>query len=362
MSTKADSRHRRIAGIQSWIAGALLALVALFTGTAAIDQTIQNREAVAAHQKAERRAEFWREVAGTRRPNSTSASDTLAADLRDLLGRVDSTATSLPRGIGDFRSGFDLFGGVESELGMHPFSSNGQLSAEMRQKLLTIKRGAVEQLISEELAANPVHGLTLTPLHMPVIIWLGIVYLGGGTFAAAWAIRKDRKDHSYTAQELNWRNTGGTPADTYKLISKTISPAYFLVWLPLRGKLGKDYEDALKEIGLFESFQTVKQALRRVDELPYEDQADAKAKLEELLDQINEQVGNHLGSDRFFQRKQADAVKTNIDEVIDTIGTDLRLRSEARREVDAVTNPPDLRVVPDESSDDTPHQRRRRHG
>lgn len=329
----AQERHKRILGRQAKLAGAIWGVFLTITTLLGGVQTFQNHQAEASVASAEQRSNFWRIISGDEAPSSTRVNDTFATTLRDNLGKIDPGATSLPKEITDFRAGVNEYGGIQSELGFNPFDSTGQscdvcggLSADMQDKLLQIKQGRVDQVIQSEVTANQPQGYNLAPAGLPLIAWFGMVYLGTGTFALVMAVRKDCLENDYTSSELDWSTNGGFSADRYKKYSKAISPAYFLVVLPLSKKKGASYDQLLENIGMTDDEQEIRELITATDRLPESERAEARGKLEFLLDEIQKQVRNHVGSDRTFRETEADRVRSDVQAAVDDISERLAIR------------------------------------
>lgn len=335
----AHQRHKRILGRQAKLAGVIWGVVLSITTLLGGVQTFQNHQAQASVASAEKRSNFWRIISGDEAPSSTRVNDTFATTLRDDLGKIDPSATSLPKEITDFRAGVNEYGGIQSELGFNPFDGTGQscdvcggLSTEMRDKLLLIKQGRVDQVIQSEVTANQPQGYSLAPAGLPLIAWFGMVYLGAGTFALIMAVRKDCLENDYTSAELDWSTNTGFTEDRLKKFSKAISPGYFLVALPLMKKRGDDYEGLVDRIGMTDDVKELKELLRAVDALPEQEREATRAQLEKLYEEILMQVRNNVGSDRVFVESEADEIRQRVQMAIDKISLTLEVRSDVLNE------------------------------
>lgn len=329
----ARERHKRILGRQAKVAGAIwgvfLAITTLLGGV----QTFQNHQAETSVASAEQRSNFWRIISGDEPPSSTRVNNTFATDLRNSLGKINPEATSLPKEITEFRAGVNEYGGIQSEIGFNPFDSTGQscevcggLSATMQDKLLLIKQGHVEQVIQSEVTASQPKGYNLAPVGLPLIAWFGMVYLGVGTFALVMAVRKDCLENDYTSSELDWSTNTGFSADKLKKYSRLISPGYFLVVLPLSKKKGASYDQLLETVGMTDDEHEIRELIAATDRLPESERTEARGKLEFLLDEIQKQVRNHVGSDRTFKETEADRVRTDVQAAVEDISERLAIR------------------------------------
>lgn len=350
----AQRRHSRITKLQAKIfgviAGGLLALTVAFGGI----QAVQNHEASQATASAEIRAEFWQVVAGDKAPQSATSANKLAVNLRDSLGTIDSTATELPEAIQSFAAGPSDYPGINEELGINAFNDQGlscsdcgPLDGYIQNQLLEIKQGNVQQVASTELSNAPkVDGLHLTPLGMPIIAWVSIVYLAGGAASLMAAVRIDSRRNDYNRVLLDWKKDGGSSADPYKKISKAISPGYFLAVLPLQNKFGKDMSDILREVNLLEDDITLDAFLKQVEALPPGSTRDQlRNMLEELKSGIDEQVSNYLGRDRDFANMEAQALSNRVGEITKAIADKLEARASAHRELNSGVSEPSQRTI-----------------
>ena len=101
----ARERHKRIFGRRARIAGIIWGAVLMVTAVLGGVQTFDNHQANASVASAEQRSNFWRIISGDEAPSSTRVNNTFATDLRDQLGSINPNATTLPKGITEFRAG-----------------------------------------------------------------------------------------------------------------------------------------------------------------------------------------------------------------------------------------------------------------
>ncbi len=300
-------RHKRIASLQARVlaivVGVLVSLTAMSGIKQAYDHHVSNNQA----ETVARRNEFWQIIARQKSPNASNVKNSFAITLRDKLGEQDSKAVTLPREIEEFRAGPNAFGGIESELGFVPFDNTGQqcticgsLSSDMKTKLLQIKQGNLSTVLGQEEATIGDVSWHLTPYDMNMLLWLAFVYTGSTIGAIMFAVRRDSHNHNYRASLLDWQYDGGSQADTYRRLSKQVSPLYFMTVLPLQRKLSKEktHAEVLEAIGLASSDAKLRSALTQIDALPLSQQDDLEVVrqrelIESLLDQIDHQVNNY---------------------------------------------------------------------
>lgn len=347
-----NRRHKRLLRLQSKIAGTIFGAILGITAISGITQGVDQVKQTSAHSQAEQRADFWRVVASEKPASSTSVDQTLATELSRRLGPPEASATALPQEINDFEAGANRYGSIEKHLGFDPFDNSGKscvecgpLNSYMKSKLLQIKQGNVNQVINTELIDTESDAIQLTPFGLPNLVWFGFVYLGGGMVALVLAIRKDARENGYRQQELNWSNTGGTRADHYKRLSKLISPLYFYTVLPLRHRQGKDYDEALRQTGLYADYQELQGFLADTKQLPAGERDQVIDELSQLLDKIHAQVRNYVGDELVFVENDAERLRKQIATALPRISENLDMRESAHRELDQIDKLPDLNEI-----------------
>lgn len=302
---EAPRRHKRIATLQAKILAGIADILMALTAASGAYQVVENSQANETATLIENRAEFWKVVAGEQAPNASNVQTKLAIELRDELGAKSVQVTKLPSGIEEFRAGANEFGGIEDRIGLNPFEAGalkcetcGSLSTEMMGKLLFIKQGKLDQVLSAEQAAVQTdRGLNLTPFDLSLPLWIGLTYVTATTAALVIAIRVDARRNGYKSNMLSWRYEGGSSSDPYRRISRRLSPLYVPIVLKLERRFdkSKDGEEVLTVINLSESRQKLLQALGIIRELPQSSQRDPKViaqkeLIQRLLGEIDEQV------------------------------------------------------------------------
>lgn len=302
-------RHKRIARLQSRIVRGVAAVILALTLIGGWKQVYDNHQAGNQATEVDQRADFWRVIASDKSPNASNIKNKLAITLRDNLGSIDPNATVLPDELQQFKAGPNDYGGIESEINMAPFDNTGlsctgcgSLSPEMKTKLLEIKQGKLQTVLSDEQAAVPEQSLYLAPFNLNLVVWIGLVYGSTTVAALVIAVKRDSQEHDYRASLLDWDYDGGSLADKYRRMSKLISPLYFVTVLPFQRKLNKDgtHSEALQIMGLTESDTKLRRALSEIRALPQTEQEDPsviqqRELIESLLGQIDHQVMNHTG-------------------------------------------------------------------
>jgi len=340
-------RHARIAGLQariiSSVAVVMLAITALFGGV----QTSQNSDAADKTATAEARAEFWQVVSGDKAPQGATSMNKLAVELREALGTPDGSAT-LPEAIEGFSAGPSDFPGIVDDLGIQPFNDQGMscsdcgpLNGYIKNQLLQIKQGGVDQVVAAELAGAPkVEGLTLTPFGIPIVMWWVLVYLTTTSAALVLAIRIDSKRNDYHRVMLSWRQDNGSSADPYKMASKIMAFPHFWGIMKLDERFGKSREAILGKIELAGEYAMLNDLSKQVSVLPNGQQRDElKLVLENLRSEIDEQLANYLGIDRDFKEMEASALSDRIAATAETISQTLTARRQARLELESGFDP-----------------------
>lgn len=340
---ESTKRHKRIAGLQGKILGAITALLigatALFGGV----QKFNNNDALEARATAETRIEFWEVVASKKTPQGTTIVNKLAINLREALGTVDPSATELPEAVTSFTAGPSDYPGVISDLGIEIFNDEGlscsdcgPLNAYMQNQLLSIKQGNVSSITAAETAAMPVvQDVSLAPFGMPVLLWGALAYLTATTASLMVAVRIDSKRYQYHRVLLNWGSDGGSSTDPYKRMSKAMAFPHFWAIIKIDEKLGKSLRDVLKEVNLSEEATTIAQLKKQLEALPEgRKRSDLRAMLDELEGGINEQVSNYLGRDREFKQMEADALSQRIADTAQSISDKLDVRRSAHKELE----------------------------
>lgn len=341
-------RHGRIALLQGKIVASIAAALIFFTSMFGLAQKSHESSVVDSREAAEAQVEFWNVVAGKTSPEGSSSVNKLAVDLRESLGPIDPAAQELPASITeDFVAGPSEYPGVEQALGVDLFNNGdqgcscGPLSDFAKNELLSVKRGDVTNITQQIQESMPVsNGIQLAPFGLSFPVWVGLVYLVGGTLAAVVAVRRDSKKHGYHQVEIDWSTRQGSADATYKRASKAMSPAYVYVVVPLQRKYGKNLERVITEIGLGNEYESVENMLKAIEKLPngHPKKAELQRDFEHLQSMITDQVHNYLGRDRDFEQMEAEALSTTIAEEMERIGSTLKIREEARREVEAGMN------------------------
>lgn len=202
---------------------AVLALVGVAGGVQGIQHYQQNNEI----EKAAERADFWRGIAGTSSTSGNTIEKQLAEDLKQALGEPDPSSTQLPPEAASFRANpnNNPYAGISEALGgYNPFQGDvcsecGSLKPEVRENLLKIKQGNVEQVVAEETPAAP-GGYTLTPFGASVPMTAGTLLVLGGTYLLVPYYRERRKEQ---AVEKQVRNAYGDCLDELDLIERALN-------------------------------------------------------------------------------------------------------------------------------------------
>jgi hypothetical protein len=304
-----NNRHQRILKIQARIAAAVFALISVFTlvgvGIQAREQNSVNNEIA----RSEKIVQLYEKIDGKTSIDSSRATDKLAIDLKSAIGERDPTATQLPEELEKFNANPNKYSGIQSETGLSVFDNTGlpceecgPLAANVRDALLRIKRGEIDQLVSEIQVTMPVSdGIQLAPFSIPLPLWAGIVYLTTTVPALVIAVRIDSRKHNYRAESLNWKPTGIFATDRAKTASKLISPiAYTYYILPLPWKKGSQYSyrDVLVRLGLDDEYDALQRVLSEIQNLgpKHEKYSELRNRAAELSEHIESTIANHGGS------------------------------------------------------------------
>ena len=358
MSSK--PRHARILKLQSAIAGAMLSLVLVFTGGNAALQMQESNQVAETTQLIDQRVDFWKVVAGEQAPNSSGVNTRLAVDLREALGGAEASAESLPKAVSEFKAGPNTYGGVEELIGMNPFDNSGRgcdvcgpLSSQMKADLLLIKQGKLDVLLASEQAAAPKDtGIDVTPFSgvAGALFWAA-VYTIGTTSALVIAVRRDGKANNYRPNMVRWVSEGGSLDDSYRKISKLLSPAYVYVVVPLSRRFDKtkDLSEVLKETNLGDVDQNIREveaALRALPEsMRNSSEADSlRQLLSDLRTELDAQVHNY---DDAFTAKLLGTISGTVDlGLLKRRLDDSQAILDARREAYAVLDGPQVTEQP----------------
>lgn len=246
------NKHSLLARAQAKVAGVLLAIILGLTGAAGISQAVSHDRHETAVEVVEERAHFYRVIGGEESASSPTVDNTLAAELRDRLGPVNTNATELPAAIDNFRGDSNAYGGITDAIQMDPFDETGlscfecgPLSAEFKDKLLEIKKGNVEQVIHSELPTpESTPGYTFTPGGISTASYVGLLWLVGGPLTLLLAHRrlKDRSDYVRHFGDLSW--TFDTNAE---LALTAMSPSFLIPYLALRRANRRRFERQVRE-------------------------------------------------------------------------------------------------------------------
>ena len=320
MTTNTD-RHRRISGLAAKLAGLAAGVMMSITVALGFVQSSHNSDTADNYKKAVAEVQFWDVVAGKKAPDSSSAANHLAFDLRDSLEQSKNSASAVAK---DFAAGVGEYSGAQDSVGADLFdpakgqcNDCGPLSDYAKARLSQVEKGQIAVIEAQIMssAALP-EGLVLTPFGMSIWLWLSTFYLVGGTLAALVAVKVDSKKEQYPALLLNWDETN-TTADRYKRFMKLLAPGYVYVVVPLKEKSGKSYEHVLREIGLNTQYTTVRDLLNRAAALPEGDRKTTLLhQIENMRSEIEGQVADYVGKDREFQQQNADVVAASIEETL----------------------------------------------
>ena len=235
-------RHPVLLRFQMKVLGIAFAAMLALTGVGWYQQQsdIQAQQAQAA--LVDVRADFYQDIANRTSAADSSVENRLAEKLGQLVGETNPQATSLPRELESFDIGnTNTYRGVSNVLGVDPFAEAstctecGQLSEDFKAKLLQIKQGRVEQVISSEQITVDT-GLQLTPFGMSgmsegLLIWV----LGGplSLFAAhRWAYVTKNDYELRRFGDLDWKLDG--TCDGTKLTIMGLSLSFFIPYLSWR--------------------------------------------------------------------------------------------------------------------------------
>ena len=332
MAVEKKTRHERIYRLQRKLMAGVAALLVTIVGGASWWNITQNDSSSTASTSAQARAEFWQVIAGEKSPNTSSSAARLAVNLRDKL-------QNSPDDIGTFRAEASDYPGVVDKLGFNPFDNTGlscticgPLSPQMKNNLMEVRQGHVDQLVEHELSSVE------TPATLSVgaiIAWSALIYAGGSVASVMFAVRRDSRRNKYDASTVDWRSLGSSD-DTYKTKSKALSLPYFIVVVPIKKALGKDFESTLKKTFLFDDERELTRLQNQVRSLPPGEEREAlQSMLYQLRDGIDQQAETFRSKELEFQPNDANALSKSIAQQ----ASDLRERLETRAQVYRELNP-----------------------
>lgn len=316
MAVEKKDRHARIYRLQSKMMAGVMAVIVALGGGGILWNGLQDHSSSVVAETAHARADFWQTVAGEKQPTEPGSATRLAIDLHDALETADD-ANTLPRGVTEFRAEPTDYPGVVDKLGFNPFDNTGlgctvcgPLSTRMKTDLALVQNGHVDTLVDQELGAIE------TPFTFPtmaIIGWSLLIYVLGSIAAVAMAVRRDSRRNGYAPATVDWRLLGGSE-DRYKSLSKTLGLPYFVIAMPIRRMLGKDYETVLKRTLLLNDDRQLTKLQNQVRSLPkgLDDREKLQGRLEELRDRVDQQANDFASRGRVFVPAKAKAVSDDV--------------------------------------------------
>lgn len=346
MAVEKKNRHERIYRLQRKVMAGVTAVILTLGGGGILWNNFQDQFASAEAEAAHARADFWQVVAGEKEPTEPGSAMRLAIDLHDALETADGSDT-LPSEVVEFRAEPTDYPGVVDKLGFNPFDNSGlgctvcgPLNAQMKSDLALVQNGHVDTLVDQEL------GGIKTPFTFPVIAiagWSLLIYVIGSIVAVAVAVRRDSRRNGYASTTVDWRPLGGSD-DRYKTMSKLLGIPYFVVVIPAKRALGKDYEAVLKETLMFDDDRQLTDLQNKVRTLPKGSgqREELQRVLYGLRDDIDRQVADFSSRGREFVPAKAQAVSDDIAEKVHEFNETLQFRRHAAEDLraDPKTNPP----------------------
>lgn len=332
MAVEKKTRHERIYRLQRKLMAGVAALILICGGAATWWNVAQADTVSAETTTAQARAEFWQVAAGDRQPSNASSATRLATRLHEALESAPDSST-LPSEVSNLVVEPNDYPGIVSKLGFDPFdntglscTSCGPLSAEMKDKLSQVQAGNVELLIDQEL--NSIETGSEIPL-AAIIAWSTLIYVGGSMASVMMAVRHDSRRNSYAANTVDWRPLGSSD-DTYKARSKRLGLPYFLVVVPIKKRLGKDYEAVLKETFMFNDERELTELQNAVRNLPPgQEREELQRILYELRDGIDAQVEAFRSPELTFEPAAAKELHGDIVSRISDFQQRIELRKQA---------------------------------
>ncbi len=334
-------RHPVLLRFQMKVLGIAFAAILALTGVGWYQQqsAVQTQQQAAA--EADVRADFYRIIAGQESPGDSGVKTRLAEDLRELLGETNPSATSLPKTVEDFDiATSNRYRGISDELGVDPFASAstctecGQLSAEFKAKLLQIKKGQVEALISSE-AVTVDTSLHLTPFGVSGLSELGLIWLLGGPLSLALAHRwANARENDYQLRrfgDLDWKLDG--TCDGTKMTLMALSPSFFAPYLIWRKHQRREFEKQVEEKFPTET-EILKSVQRMLDRLGL-GSGDSRAHLEaeELVRYLRRELESRT---RAGEDARLDAHYQRIVSELEQVGDALQSRDVSMAELDSL--------------------------
>ena len=221
MSRTNGDRQRRLlrAQLKAWGAAAVIAS-ALY-GVFSFFGSLEASDAI---EDAQDRSRFWLTIAGEAPPNFMTPDSSLATDLKDRLGPIQTNVTELPLAITSFKGNNNSYGGISDALSFNPFNNDGAgcsecgtLTTEVQSKLLLIKQGRVDEVVRSE---QPPPDEPTSPMRH--LITVATFWLLGGTVTHLSIRKAHQERYGYQASELKWTFDGD--GDGAKLANTLMAP------------------------------------------------------------------------------------------------------------------------------------------
>lgn len=345
MAVEKKTRHERIYRFQRKVMAGVAAVVLVLSGGGVLWNNLQSHSASAEANAAHARADFWQVVAGEKEPSEPGSAIRLAVDLHNAL-ETAKDSDELPSGVTEFRAEPTDYPGVVDKLGFNPFDNTGlgctvcgPLTTQMKTNLALIQDGRIDMLVDQELSGVK---RPLTFSVVSIIGWSLLVYGSGSILAVAMAVRRDSRRNGYAPSTVDWRSLGGSD-DKYKALSKALGLPYFVIVVPVKRVLGKDYEAVLKKTRMFDDERQLTELQNQVRALPRnsEQREELQKVLYGLRDDIDQQVDDFVSRGHQFVPAKAQAVSDDIAARVHEFQETVQFRRSAVEELRAnpKTNP-----------------------
>lgn len=248
------SLYKRHWNIVSHVVISLVAGLALYLGTVGVASAAASGDYdddVVVYEQAERRNEFWLEVAGQDPIENSDVSSQLARRLSSSLAGIDpvnALEEITPRLLS---APPKVYRGITDQLGFDPFISEGcnecgDLTGYMVTNLQVLKTTGPASLQTENVAPIDNSDLSLTP--MPFLVELIIVWQIAGGIGLIWGLSK------YADPQMTWRRGDGQ-YDLPEYICWVGAPAAMALYMQFWNKKHRQaietrYQEVLQTMGL----------------------------------------------------------------------------------------------------------------